>query len=249
VGTFGLLGKSLGHSFSKSYFETKWKRDGILGHEYHLFEVESESGLSDFFKLNHHIRGLNVTVPYKKSVLPFLDQLTEEALAIGAVNCIKIENSLRTGHNTDASAFQKSLLNWLPNPFDGHALILGSGGAALAVGYALSKLKIPYQMVSRNRTHITFPTLEKDWDPRWKLIVQATPLGMYPNTMDTPEIPYPMLDKSFYLYDLVYNPEKTLFLARGEQFGCHLKNGLEMLQLQADASWQFWTQSSIYGST
>lgn len=246
---FGLIGKSLTHSFSKQYFDHKWDLQGDSGNQYDVFELDSIVQFPELIVRNKDLLGLNVTIPYKETIIPWLDQLTPTAQAIGAVNCIRIVEGILVGHNTDTGAFQKSLEQWLPPDFEGNALVLGSGGASKAVCYSLNQMKIPYTVVSRQGAGMLYDDLLSAWNTAWRLIINTTPLGMWPNIHTKPNIPYSMLDKRFYLYDLVYNPEKTLFLALGGQQNCHLKNGLEMLQLQAEESWHFWNQSMNYGRT
>ncbi|MBK6861748.1 MAG: shikimate dehydrogenase [Saprospiraceae bacterium] len=239
---YGLLGKSLQHSFSKSYFENKWKQQGLIENKYNLYELNTSSDLQSFLERNKQLDGLNVTVPYKSAVIPFLDQLTPEAQTIGAVNCIKNHEGGWIGHNTDSLAFMNSLASWLPPGFNALALVCGTGGASKAVQQALNCLKIGFSCVSSSGKGISYGHLQELWDPDWKLIINTTPLGMYPDLDSKPEIPYQKLDSSFLLYDLVYNPEKSLFLRLGANQGARVKNGLEMLHLQADLSWQFWNQ-------
>ncbi len=239
---FGLLGKSLQHSFSKSYFEEKWLQEGLSNHEYRLFEWDPGKDLKAFFESNSQLQGLNVTVPYKSMVIPYLDELSPEAQLIGAVNCIKHSQARWIGHNTDSLAFMNSLASWLPPGFNALALVCGTGGASKAVQQALNCLEIGFSCVSSSGKGISYGHLQELWDPDWKLIINTTPLGMYPDLDSKPEIPYQKLDSSFLLYDLVYNPEKSLFLRLGANQGARVKNGLEMLHLQADLSWQFWNQ-------
>lgn len=239
---YGLIGKSLQHSFSKTYFESKWKQEGLSQNTYSLFELNAVSDLKAFFEKNRQLGGFNVTVPYKSSVIPFLDQLTPEAQTIGAVNCIRQQHGIWIGHNTDSLAFMNSLSHFLTQGFRSKALVCGTGGASKAVQHALNCLKIDFQLVSSSGKGLYYAELEQKWDPDWKLIINTTPLGMYPDIHSRPEIPYEKLDSTFLLYDLVYNPEKSLFLTLGAKHGARIKNGLEMLHLQADLAWQFWNQ-------
>lgn len=239
---FGLLGKTLQHSFSKAYFEHKWKEAELSLHDYKLLEIPDETALKQFLKNNYEFKGLNVTIPYKVSILEFMNELTEAARAINAVNCILRSNTGWIGHNTDAEAFSLSLEKFIPRDFKSKALVLGTGGASRAVQYALQQHHIQYTLASQNGKGISYADLQRLWDPAWKLIVNTTPLGMHPDTQNCPEIPYHLLDESFYLMDLVYNPEKTLFLTLGAEKACQTKNGLEMLHMQADLSWEFWNQ-------
>ncbi len=238
---FGIIGKSLGHSFSPAYFHTKWKNEQVSDCRYTVFEIQDIGYFREWISQRPELVGLNVTIPFKQEILPYLDELSPVASEIGAVNCIRKQGSRWVGHNTDGPAFLESLKGFLPDDFSGDALILGTGGASRAVRWALNKRDIPHVLAGRE-TPISIQNLEELWSTSWKLIVNTTPLGMWPQTDTAPEIPYSSLEASYYLYDLVYNPEKTLFLRLGEQNHSHIKNGLEMLQLQADMSWQFWNQ-------
>lgn len=237
---FGLLGKKLGHSFSKDYFDKKWQSENIHDCRYELYEVDSLQALSGL--LNSDIEGLNVTIPYKHQIIPLLDELTPLAVEIQSVNCIKKLHGKWIGHNTDSTAFFESLKQFLPPDFHEMALILGTGGSSKAVQWALKKMNIPFDLASESGKGIPYPLLLSKWNKNWKLIVNTTPLGMWPKTDDKPSIPYSLLNKDNYLYDLVYNPENTLFLKSGAELGSKIKNGLEMLHLQADKSWQFWNE-------
>lgn len=239
---FGIIGKSLGHSFSPAYFHSKWKEEGITDCRYLVFEIQDIGYFREWITQRPDLLGLNVTIPYKEEILPYLDQLTPIAEEIAAVNCIKKEGSKWIGHNTDGPAFLESLKTFLPFDFKGKALIIGAGGASKAVQWALRQREIPYVCAGRTSSPFRLGNLEAVWDAGWKLIINASPLGMWPHTDSTPDLPYDRLDPSFYLYDLVYNPEKTLFLRLGEQNHSYVKSGLEMLRLQADISWQFWNQ-------
>ncbi|MBK8956162.1 MAG: shikimate dehydrogenase [Saprospiraceae bacterium] len=239
---FGLIGKSLKHSFSKTYFESKWARENIFGHEYTLYELENESALDDFLKREQNLHGLNVTIPYKTSIIKYIHELTETGMDIQAVNCLRKMDGAWIGHNTDADAFLLSLENFLPSEFPHKALVLGSGGASQAVRHALKIKGIGFQVVSSSGKGLSYEHLRLNWDPAWKLIINTSPLGMFPDVDACPDLPYDRFDESFYLMDLVYNPEKTLFLTLGAERACHIKNGLEMLHLQAELSWLFWNQ-------
>jgi len=172
---FGLLGKSLQHSFSKSYFEEKWLLEGLSNYEYRLFEWDPGKDLKAFFESNSQLQGLNVTVPYKSMVIPYLDELTPEAKRIGAVNCIKHGQDRWIGHNTDSLAFMNSLVSWLPPDFDSLALVCGTGGASKAVQHALNRLEIGFSCVSSSGNGISYDHLQELWDPDWKLIINTTP--------------------------------------------------------------------------
>ncbi|MBK9109072.1 MAG: shikimate dehydrogenase [Saprospiraceae bacterium] len=239
---FGLLGTSLQHSFSKAYFEKKWREENVIEHDYELVELPNDRSLRQFLNTNEKFKGLNITIPFKVSILDSLSALTTAAKEIKAVNCILRSDAGWVGHNTDAEAFSLSMEGFVPSNFKAKALILGSGGASRAVQYALKQIDIEYELASQSGNGISYDDLHLQWDPAWKLIVNTTPLGMYPDVQSCPKIPYQLLDESFYLMDLVYNPEKTLFLALGAKRACQTKNGLEMLHIQADLSWEFWNQ-------
>lgn len=236
----GLIGYPLTHSFSPSYFEEKFKELNIQDSEYLAYSIEEIGKISEVFESG--VTGLNVTIPYKELVIPFLDELSEGAAEVGAVNTIKIENGLKIGYNTDVYGFQASLLEQLGDIKIEKALILGSGGASKAVKYVLNKLGIKYKIVSRKKIYLTYDKLDAKTVQAHKLIVNTTPLGMYPNVDNCPLIPYDGITNQHFLYDLVYNPEKTLFLRKGESAGCSIKNGNDMLVLQAEKSWEIWNQ-------
>lgn len=241
---YGLLGKTLSHSWSASYFDQKWKEQGTRGHEYILFELAKIEDIIDLWERNPHLNGLNVTLPYKSSIRKYLIGETIIAKDIGAVNCLKPLNGGWIGHNTDGPAFLASLEFFLPKNFSSEALILGTGGSARAVSWALQQLEIPFSFVSRvaKPGSFCYEDLNQKWNKNWELIINCTPSGMFPGTSECPNIPYSRIHKGIYLYDLVYNPEKTLFLNFGSQRTSHIKNGLEMLKNQADLSWQFWNE-------
>ena len=244
---YGLIGYPLSHSFSKKYFTDKYLKENINDHHYELFPLADIQELPQLIAKYPNLKGLNVTIPYKELVLPFLDQINEEADQIGAVNTIKIENGQLIGYNTDVYGFEHSLLNVCrkaPKMPSG-ALILGTGGAAKAISFVLKKLNIEYINVSRTptTTQTTYQKLDYRMLQTYSLIINTTPLGMSPNEDTCPDIPYSSLTNINVLYDLVYNPEKTLFLKQGVLRQCQTKNGLEMLHLQAEKSWEIWTQN------
>lgn len=237
---FGLLGFQLSHSFSKKFFTNFFKKNK-LPYRYQLFEFYR---IEDFFEQVQSIPGLsgfNVTVPYKEKVIPFLDKLSSEAEAVGAVNCVKIIDGLLTGYNTDVYGFEKTLE--LVEIKKNNALILGTGGAAKAVAYVLEKKGISYRFVSEHPESNHIFSYEALWNENmasYLMIINATPLGMYPKTEDFPKIPYQQLTSKHILIDLVYNPVKTEFLFRGEQQGVRIINGMTMLENQALKSWEIW---------
>ena len=240
---FGLIGYPLGHSFSKKYFTEKFHQLGLDGHVYDLFEMPD---ISLFLKVwdDLEVCGVNVTVPHKQSVKPFLSRLDPSAEKVGAVNVIKRVGTELIGYNSDYYGFKSSLENWLPNT-SLKALVLGTGGSSKAVKAALADLQIPFEMVSRRRAEgtLTYDDLNEDETvfEAFKLIINTTPLGMHPNVTGKAELPYQALDGSCFLYDLVYNPDMTAFMQAGYERGASVKNGLEMLQLQAEKSWDIWT--------
>lgn len=235
---YGLIGYPLTHSFSPSYFANKFKEDDIKGISYDLFPLEN---LDDLPFLMESLDGLNVTIPYKEEVIPFLDSLSEEAQAIGAVNCIKIEGGKSIGYNTDYFGFKKSLLGFLGEQKISKALVLGTGGASKAVCKVLIDLNITYQLVSRSKPYLTYDEIDEETLHSHHLIVNTTPLGMASFEQIAPKIDYNHITSKHFFYDLIYNPEKTLFLKCGLDQGASIKNGLEMLHFQAEKSWEIWT--------
>lgn len=243
---YGLLGYPLGHSFSARFFAEKFRSEGIDA-EYVNFEMPAVDGLREFVAADPALCGLNVTIPHKQAVVPLLDVLTDEARAIGAVNVIAIgrrEGSLRlVGANTDAVGFRRSIEPLL-RPCHRRALVLGTGGASRAVVYVLRQLGIEPVYVSRTERQgaFTYAALTADVVREYRVIVNCSPVGMYPHTDECPALPYDALTEDHLLYDLVYNPEETLFMRRGRERGATVKNGLEMLHLQALAAWDVWTR-------
>ena len=242
--TFGLIGKKLGHSFSKQYFTEKFLQEHISSCHYELFEIPNITDFPSLLAQHPTIRGLNVTIPYKLEVIPYLDGMNELATKIGAVNVIKfLDNGKKIGYNSDCIGFSKSLSNFIGNATVS-ALILGTGGASKAVTVALDQLQIPYQFVSRKASAgiLSYDTITPKHIEEHHLIINTTPLGTFPNEASLPALPYEALNNSHYLYDLVYNPATTAFMQKGLSVGAKAKNGLEMLQLQAEASWEIWNQ-------
>lgn len=241
---FGLIGFPLSHSFSKKYFTDKFQKEGISDCEYELFPLKSIEELPDLLKKHPNLAGLNVTIPYKQAVFPYLNAVEKNVQAVGAVNVIKIQNGQLLGFNSDTYGFGQSLFHFLNKDKTQvkRALILGTGGAAKAVAYVLKLLKIEYQLVSRSAKNgdLTYETLTPNILKNHQLIVNTTPLGTFPNEKTYPALLYNALSSKHYLFDLVYNPEKTLFLAKGEAQGAKIRNGLEMLELQAEKSWDIW---------
>ncbi len=240
---FGLIGYPLTHSFSKKFFTEKFEKEHLTDCRYDTFSIPSIDDLPGVLKNNPELCGLNVTIPYKENVLSFLDEKTTLVKKIKACNCIKISNGKLSGHNTDAPAFEQSLKEKL-QPHHTKALILGTGGAAKAVEYSLRQLNISYKYVSRKPSAKSF-SYEQLTEPvmqEYTLVINTTPLGMHPNIIEAPQIPYHALTSRHYLFDLIYNPEKTLFLQKGEKNGAVIKNGYEMLVFQAEESWRIWNE-------
>lgn len=237
---FGLIGRTLGHSFSQRYFTEKFRQEGIDA-EYRNYEMPDASGVRPLIESVPDLVGLNVTIPYKRDVIPLLSSLSDEARAIGAVNVIRIRDM--RGFNTDVVGFRESLRPLL-QPHHTRALVLGTGGASLAVKHGLHQLGIETQSVSRTRTRdtITYSDLDAEVMKNHTIIVNCTPLGTFPNVDECPDIPYHMLTSRHLLFDLVYNPAETLFLRRGRELGATVKNGYEMLVLQAEAAWRIWSE-------
>lgn len=241
---YGLIGLTVSHSFSKTYFDEKFFREGLRDHRYELFPLKKISEIENLFKENQGLQGLNVTIPYKETVIKYLDEIYPVAKFIGAVNVIKIKDGKRIGFNTDSDAFYETVTHWLPKGKSFKALILGTGGSSKAVQKALKKMNIEFQLVSRDKKagDHTYDKLKKN--PKViqesKLLINTTPLGMHPETDHMPQIDYDQITKDHYVYDLIYNPARTLFLQKAEMRGAAIKNGLEMLHVQAEKSWEIW---------
>ena len=237
---FGLIGKNIDYSFSKKYFSEKFKKEN-LDCTYSNFDIENISLIESILQKNG-ISGYNVTIPYKQEIIKFLDEIDEVANAIGAVNTIKKIDNKNIGFNTDSIGFEKSLIPLIENKKPDSALILGGGGASKAVKYVLKKLKINYSTVSRKegKSEFIYENLNDVIINRFKMIINCSPVGTFPNINKCPNIPYKHLTKEHVLYDLVYNPIESLFLRRGRELGCKTKNGLEMLEIQANESWRIW---------
>jgi len=238
---FGLIGNPLTHSFSKKYFTAKFEREGLTDCRYDLFPISSIEELPKLLQENPDLCGLNVTIPYKEQVLSYLKEENELVQAIRACNCIDLQHGRLKGYNTDVLGFEQSLAQ-LWQPHHKKALILGTGGVSKAVRYILQKLGLSYRYVSRKPgVHsFSYEQLTPQVMEEYTLIVNTTPLGTYPNVTEAPQIPYEALTSSHYLFDMVYNPEKTLFLRKGEERGAVIKNGYDMLEIQADESWKIW---------
>lgn len=240
---YGLIGYPLSHSFSKKYFTEKFEREGLKDYQYELFPVSSIEELPQLLEKHPELCGLNVTIPYKEQVLSYLHSENELVKAIRACNCIDIRNGRLKGYNTDVIGFERSLLEqWQPH--HKRALILGTGGVSKAVQYIMQKMGLAYRYVSRKPGvhNYSYEQLTPAIMQEYTLIVNTTPLGMYPNVTEAPPIPYEALTPRHYLFDMVYNPDKTLFLKMGEEKGAAIKNGADMLKIQADESWEIWNK-------
>lgn len=246
---FGLIGYPLSHSFSKGYFSEKFQRENIKDCRYENFPLDDISQLTGIIENNPGLSGLNITIPYKEKVIPFLDSISDEAREIGAVNTITIHRSgnrvTLSGFNTDVYGFSESIKPLL-EPQHTSALVLGSGGASKAVKFALKKLGINYLQISRyrNEKNLTYEDVNRELLEQNKIIINTTPLGTFPKVEELPPLPYQYLGSSHLLYDLVYNPAVTSFLNRGLEQNCQIKNGLQMLHLQAEKAWEIWNEVS-----
>jgi len=241
---YGLIGYPLGHSFSISYFNQKFENESIDA-IYENYEIPSIEQLPEIISSNPELKGLNVTIPYKEKVMSFLDSISPEAVAIGAVNVIRITHKgndvILKGFNSDVIGFTQSIEPMLEKHHK-KALILGTGGASKAINFGLKSLGIETVFVSRYERPetIQYESITPEIIKEYNVIVNCTPLGMYPHADECPNLPYEAMDSHTLLYDLIYNPDETLFMKKGKAQGAMVKNGLEMLLLQAFASWQFW---------
>ena len=237
---FGLIGFPLTHSFSKKYFTQKFTEKGIDA-IYETYPIKDIAELGMLIKNNTELEGINVTIPHKQSVIPFLHSMSDVVNEIRACNCIRIRNNKLEGFNTDVTGFDISLTTHL-KPSHNKALVLGTGGAAKAVCYVLSQKGIPWLQVSRNPTGnmVGYSDITATVISETRLIINTTPLGMFPDTDHCPELPYDAITDQHYLFDLVYNPSLTLFLQKGQQQGAVIENGYKMLVIQAEESWKIW---------
>jgi len=238
---FGLVGKNISYSFSKGYFTDKFLDLGLEGYSYENFDLQRIDEFPELLKSHPDVKGLNVTIPYKQEVLPYLDALDAQAEEIGAVNTIKFDGKRLIGHNTDAYGFQKSIESFL-KPHHTKALIFGTGGASKAIAFVLGQLGIGVTYVSRNpdTTQIGYGDLNQSVLENQLILVNCTPLGTHPNVEQKPDIPYDYITEKHLLFDLIYNPEQTAFLKEGEKRGADIVNGLQMLRFQADRAWEIW---------
>lgn len=243
---YGIIGFPLGHSFSPGFFNEKFKNEGIDA-IYEKYELPQIDSLPETLAMNPELKGLNVTIPYKQQVMSYLNEMSEEATAIGAVNVVKVTRNGKKlhlkGFNSDVIGFTRSIEPYI----DSHhkkALVLGTGGASKAIEYGLHKLGLETLKVSRRKSDDTntYDDITPEMIREYNVIVNCTPVGMYPHTDECPQLPYESMDNHTLLYDLIYNPDETLFMKKGKANGAVVKNGLEMLLLQAYASWEFWNE-------
>lgn len=244
---YGLIGFPLGHSFSKSYFNERFENEGIDA-EYINFEIPTINNFPEVIAANPELKGLNVTIPYKEKIISYLDELNKDAMDIGAVNVIKIVHQKNDkikliGYNSDVIGFTQSIESILESHHK-KALILGTGGASKAIFHGLKKLGIESTFVSRSEhPHmLTYTQLTQDIMHEYTIIINCTPVGMYPNADECPHLPYEYITEKHLLYDLLYNPDNTLFMKKGQEHGAVTKNGLEMLLLQAFVAWNIWNE-------
>ena len=241
---FGLVGRNISYSFSRGYFAKKFENEN-LNYSYINFDLESIDDLLNAINNTPNLKGLNVTIPYKEEVIPLLNKLNKRARKIGAVNTIQFKDNKLIGYNTDYYGFKKSLSPHLKN-YHKRALILGTGGASKAIAYALKKLNIEYTYVSRSKkkgVEYQYSDLDDNIITKHQIIINCTPLGTFPDIDQCPSIPYMAITKKHVLFDLIYNPEQTKFLKKGHDKGATTINGLKMLELQAEKSWQIWNKS------
>jgi len=240
---FGLIGKNINYSFSMAFFDAKFKAENITDASYENFDIENIRDFPSVLDNNSNIKGLNVTIPYKELIIPYLDKLNKTAREIGAVNTIKLtKKGHLKGYNTDYFGFKESIKPLL-RPNHKSALILGTGGASKAVAYALDKMEIQYQYVTRLASEsvtLSYNTLTDDDIKNNTIIINCTPLGTFPNVNECPNIPYHVLTENHLLFDLIYNPKMTQFLKKGKQKNATTINGLEMLRMQAEKAWRIW---------
>ena len=246
MSAFGLIGFPLSHSFSKKYFTERFQKEGLQHCSYENFPIPTIGDLPALLRKRPDLEGLNVTIPYKEAVLPFLSEKNEVVAETGACNCIRIRGGKCSGFNTDVIGFENSLKKHL-RPIHRKAMILGTGGAAKAVAYVLGRSGIEYVYVSRKNAQqepnvVSYENINDDLIAEHLLIINTTPLGMYPDTEQAPPLNYNRLSRQHYLFDLTYNPAKTLFLRNGEARGASIQNGFDMLIIQAEESWKIWNE-------
>lgn len=241
---YGLIGRPLAHSFSQRYFERKFAREHIADAEYRLYELADAADVEELLSSLPDLCGLNVTIPYKQAILPYLDSLSSEAEAIGAVNCIDIRHGRMTGYNTDIEGIRSTLAALTVARMPQAALVLGSGGASQAVQFVLAQWNIPYSLVSRDaaKGNMTYADIDTGVMRSHDLIINATPVGMWPSVDDAPRLPYDCLSPNHIVFDLIYNPEQTSFMRLAAERGATVAGGMEMLAVQAEASWRIWNR-------
>ncbi len=241
---FGLIGKTLQHSFSAKYFNDKFQNEGITDCNYQLFELENIEDIRGLISNSPNLQGFNITIPYKESIIPYLDVVDDVVREIGACNCVKIINGKLHGFNTDVIGFMISILP-LIEPQHHSAIILGNGGSSKAVIYALEQMSIDHQVIARNtrdKNEILWQDINKALIEEHKVIINTTPLGMWPKVDDFPNIPYEAIDRFHLAFDLIYNPTTTKFLEKADAQDAEIKNGMEMLTEQAEAAWGIWME-------
>jgi shikimate dehydrogenase len=243
---YGLIGNPLSHSFSQNYFTEKFRKENITDCSYLNFEIKNLDKEIGQLKTDPLICGLNVTIPYKSQIIPFLDEISEDCKEINACNCIKISGGKWTGFNTDVTGFEKSFVPYL-QPHHRKALVLGTGGSSKAVAYILKKSGIEFLLVTTKKETpagvIHYESISPSLLQEFTIVINTTPAGMYPNVDDYPKIPYEYVSEKNYFFDLIYNPSKTLFLSKAEAMGAVIKNGKQMLVIQAEESWETWQSS------
>lgn len=243
---FGLVGQSLKHSFSKNFFAAKFEREGLVDCSYELYPLPAISSLPHLIAKYSDWVGLNVTIPYKSAVLQFAHDLSYLPDELRACNCLHFTRGKIVAHNTDVFGFEQSFRSLYSPGMHKKAMVLGNGGAAQAIKFVLNKIGIPFVTVGRalkNDVDMVYAEIDVAIINSHQIIINTTPLGTFPNVNDKPALPYQFLSPQHYLYDLVYNPEETSFLKLGKEAGCRTKNGLEMLELQAEESWRIWNKS------
>ncbi|MDE3181953.1 MAG: shikimate dehydrogenase [Bacteroidota bacterium] len=240
---YGLIGRSLGHSFSEKYFAEKFKKENIRDCQYRNLELKDLGNEIPELKKKPDLAGLNVTIPYKTEILSFLDEISAEVSEINACNCIKIKDEKWKGYNTDIIGFEKSFVPYL-KPFHKKALVLGTGGASKAVVFVLKRLGIDFLKVSRNKNEsasiISYEDISAALFKEFQIVINTTPVGTFPNVDEMPPLPYELINSQHYFFDLIYNPSKTQFLSLAEKKGAVIENGSKMLALQAEESWKIW---------
>jgi shikimate dehydrogenase len=245
---YGLIGNPLGHSFSKKYFTEKFEKENLGDLRFELYPLKNISEFPFLLESTESIKGLAVTIPYKETVMAFLDVIDPVAKMIGAVNCIKINSNILTGFNTDCIGFERSLKPLL-QPHHTGALVLGSGGASKAIQYVLGKLKIKFLVVTRNESLkegiINYNSIDEHCVNHYPIIINCTPVGMFPNIAEQPFLPYHFLNEKNLLFDLVYMPAETKFMTTGKRYGAIVKNGYEMLLIQAEENWRIWNEGIV----